>query len=139
MNQTKSYSELIALPTFEDRFRYLKLGGKVGDDTFGVRRWLNQVFYKSEDWLLFRREIILRDEGCDLGLKGYELNYGIQVHHINPIDWQDILSRNVDKLLNPENAICASPETHKAIHYGDETILYTKINERKPNDTIPWR
>ncbi len=139
MNQTKNYSELITLPTFEDRFRYLKLGGRVGEDTFGVKRWLNQVFYKSDEWIRFRRDIIIRDGGCDLGLQGYELNYGIQIHHIDPINERDILSRNVDKLLNPENVICTAPSTHKAIHYGDEMILYTKEIDRKPNDTIPWR
>lgn len=139
MSKPKSYSELILIPSFEDRYRYLKLNGKVGEDTFGVKRWLNQVFYKSEDWIRFRRDIIIRDNGCDLGVKGHELNYGIQIHHIDPINEQDILSRNIGKLLNPENVICTSPSTHKAIHYGDDSILYTVEVERKPNDTIPWR
>lgn len=138
-NPAKTYSELITMGSFEDRFRYLKLGGRVGEDTFGVKRWLNQVFYKSDEWIRFRRDIIIRDNGCDLGVPGYELNYGIQIHHIIPINEHDILIRNVDKLLNPENVICTSPSTHKAIHYGDESILYTKEIERKPNDTIPWR
>lgn len=135
----KTYSELVKLQTFEDRFRYLKLGGSVGEETFGVKRWLNQVFYKTDDWKIFRRDIIVRDEGCDLGIKDRSYNYGLLVHHIEPITVEDIVSRNVDKLLNPENAITTIDKTHRAIHYGDESILHLGIVERKPNDTIPWR
>lgn len=138
-NTTKTYTECAKLATFEERFRYLRLNGKVAEDTFGIERWLNQVFYKSSDWTAFRNEIIIRDLGCDLGLKGYELRYGMQVHHIEPITKQDIVNRNVEKLLNPENAILTSAKTHKAIHYGDASILGLVEIERKPNDTIPWR
>ena len=138
-NQIKTYSELIKLPTFEERFRYLMLRGAVGEDTFGVKRWLNQVFYKSYEWRSFRDGIIIRDNGCDLGIEGINLNWGLQIHHIEPITIQDIKERNVEKLLNTENVITVSPSTHKAIHYGDESILMVREVVRKPNDTIPWR
>lgn len=135
----KTYSELVKLPTFEDRFRYLMMRGSVGEETFGVKRWLNQVFYKTDEWKTFRRDIIVRDEGCDLGISDRAYNKGLLVHHIEPITAEDIVNRNVDKLLNPDNAITTIDKTHKAIHYGDESILYLGIVERKPNDTIPWR
>lgn len=135
----KTYTELVKLPTFADRFRYLMIGGNVGEETFGVKRWLNQVFYKTEEWKRFRRDIIIRDEGCDLGIKDRVYDYGLLVHHIEPITADDIANRNVSKLLNPDNVITTINRTHKAIHYGDESILYLEVVERKPNDTIPWR
>ena len=136
---TKSYTELIAFSTFEERFRYLRLNGRVADETFGVQRWLNQVFYRTKEWKDFRREILIRDNMCDLGIEGRDIyNYAL-VHHINPITPKDILERRMDVLLNPENVITTIKRTHDAIHYGDETLLALEPADRKPNDTIPWR
>lgn len=136
----KSYSELITLPTFEERFRYLKLGGAVGEETFGFDRYLNQVFYSTLEWKNFRRDMIVRDMGCDLGIPDRAIGGLIILHHINPISMADIRQRNLDVLLNPENVICVSHNTHNAIHYGDESILTpSTLIERKPNDTCPWR
>jgi hypothetical protein len=139
MTTCKSYSELISLPSFDERFRYLRLNGYVGVETFGDDRWLNQVFYKSPEWLHFRSAIIVRDSACDLGIEGRDIYIRPIVHHINPITAQDILTRNVDKLLNPENVITTMKSTHDAIHYGSELYLMIDFPERKPNDTIPWR
>ena len=136
---TKSYSDLLTLPTFEERFRYLKLGGKVGEETFGFDRYLNQVFYSSAEWKRFRRDIIVRDLGCDLGIEDREIGGIIILHHINPIALVDIHRRNLDVLLNPENVICTSHNTHNAIHYGDESLLTLAPIVRRPNDTCPWR
>ena len=140
MYQTKirTYSELSTLPTFEERYRYLRLGGRVGEETFGFDRYLNQVFYKSAEWRKLRNEIILRDSGCDLGMIDREIGGLIYVHHMNPITEEDIVKRS-EFLLNPEFLICVSKGTHDAIHYGDETLLITAPIERKPNDTCPWR
>lgn len=136
---TKSYTELITFSTFEERFRYLRLNGRVADETFGVQRWLNQVFYRTKDWKDFRREILIRDNMCDLGIEGRDIyNYPF-VHHINPVMPKDILERRMIVLLNPDNVITTSKRTHDAIHYGDETILALEPADRKPNDTIPWR
>ncbi len=136
---TKTYTELITFKTFEERFRYLRLNGRVADETFGVQRWLNQVFYRTKEWKDFRREILIRDNMCDLGIEGRDIyNYAL-VHHINPITPKDILERRMDVLLNPENVITTIKRTHDAIHYGDETILALEPANRKPNDTIPWR
>jgi hypothetical protein len=136
---TKSYTELITFSTFEERFRYLRLNGRVADETFGVQRWLNQVFYRTKEWKDFRREILIRDNMCDLGIEGRDIyNYAL-VHHINPITPKDILERRMDVLLNPENVITTIKRTHDAIHYGDETLLALEPADRKPNDTIPWR
>ena len=138
--KSKRYSELIQLPTFEERYKYLKLNGRVGEDTFGSSRYLNQSFYSSNEWRRFRREIIIRDNGCDLGIEGREIPKGAKlfIHHINPISVDD-LCENTDLLMDPENVICCSYNTHQAIHFGDESILSLDIVERKPNDTIPWR
>lgn len=137
---TKSYSELITLPTFEERYEYLKLEGIVGEETFGYDRWLNQMFYNSGEWKRFRRDIIVRDMGCDLGISDREISGPITVHHINPIPKYAIIERRLDILLNPENAICVSDNTHKAIHYGDARLLVpSTLIERKQNDTCPWR
>lgn len=127
------------MPTFEERYRYLKLGGEVGRETFGFDRWLNQVFYNSKEWKTFRRDIILRDMGCDLGVEGRDIGGRVYIHHIEPIQLDDILHRRIEVLLNPDNVICVSFETHNAIHYGDESLLLTVPVERKPNDTCPWR
>lgn len=135
----KSYSELITLLTFEERYRYLRLGGTVGEETFGYDRYLNQVFYTSKLWRDFRRDIIVRDLGCDLGISDREIGGLILIHHLNPISLDDILKRNLEVLVNPENAICVSHNTHQAIHYGDESLLITAPIERSKNDTCPWR
>ena len=137
---TKSYSALLTLPTFEERFHYLKLDGDIGKETFGYDRYLNQVFYSTLEWKNYRRDMIVRDMGCDLGIPDREIQGIIILHHINPISMADIRQRNLDILLNPENVICVSHKTHNAIHYGDESILTpSSLVERKPNDTCPWR
>ena len=134
----KTYSELITIPTFIERFRYLKIGGQVGKETFGYDRYLNQMLYRSDDWKRFRREIIMRDNGCDLACDGYEIATPIIVHHINPITVEDVLRRN-PIIFDPENAVSTWLRTHNAIHYGDENLLYTDLVERLPNDTCPWK
>ena len=134
----KTYSELILLPTFEERFRYLKIGGSVGQITFGHERYLNQLLYNSEEWRRSRRVAIIRDNGCDLGCEGYEIYGKIMVHHINPITVEDILERN-PRVFDLENLICSSHNTHNAVHYGDESLLFTAPIERTRNDMCPWK
>lgn len=126
------------LPTFEERYRYLKLTGQVGTDTFGFDRWLNQAFYKSKEWLAIRDRVIFRDNGCDLGIEGREIHGRILIHHMNPITKADILDRS-DFLLNPEYLITTMKLTHDAIHYSDESILFRDPIIRTKNDTCPWR
>ena len=133
----RRYSELIQIPTFEERFEYLRLDGQVGADTFGSDRYLNQIFYKSPEWKKIRDEIIIRDQCCDLAMPGYDIYGPVLIHHLNPITKEDILSRT-DLLLNPEYLICTIQSTHNAIHYGDANLLITNPIERKPNDTCPW-
>ena len=135
----KCYSELIQIPSLEERYEYLRLQGFVGDETFGSKRRMNQLFYSSDIWKKTRSEIILRDEACDLAVPGYEINRRLQVHHINPIRLEDILENRWDILLDPENLICVSFRTHNAIHYGDNSLLPQIPIERKPGDTCPWR
>ena len=135
----KCYSELITIPTFEGRFEYCRLDGDVGKETFGFDRYLNQKFYSSYEYRKFRRDMILRDMGCDLGVEGFDINGIIVLHHINPIAPEDILNRNVRILLDPENTICVAHRTHNAIHYGDIGLLTVAPIERRPNDTCPWR
>lgn len=134
----KTYSELIQLPTFEERFRYLKLDGRVGEDTFGFDRYLNQLFYQSQKWKKIRDYVIIRDNGCDLGVEGYEIHGRLLIHHMNPISIQDILHES-DFLLDPEYLITTVHNTHNAIHYGDESLLYTGPIERTLHDTCPWK
>lgn len=134
----KTYSELIKLPTFEERFQYLKLNGDVGVETFGFDRYLNQAFYSSDEWKSIRNQVIIRDNGCDLGIEGREIYKRIIIHHMNPITKEDLLYRT-EYLLNPEYMICTMKNTHDAIHYGDENLLFKEPVERKPNDTCPWR
>lgn len=134
----RTYSELITLPTFEERYRYLRLEGRVGEETFGFDRCLNQVFYKSKEWRSVRDYVIARDNGCDLGIEGYEIFGQILIHHMNPITKDDILHRK-DFILNPEYLITTVKKTHDAIHYGDESLLITAPIERRKNDTCPWR
>lgn len=141
MNQKsiKTYSELVKLNTFEERYKYLKLEGKVGEDTFGFDRYLNQIFYKTDEWKSVRDYVISRDNGCDLGMSDREIKFGkILVHHMNPITKEDILNRS-DILLNPEYLITTTKNTHDAIHYGSDDILYQDPVERYENDTCPWK
>lgn len=139
MMKIRTYSELITLPTFIDRFEYLRLNGRVGEETFGFDRYLNQQFYQRDDeWKRIRDEVIIRDQGCDLGVLGREIQGRILIHHMNPITKRDILERT-EFLLNPEYLICTLKCTHDAIHYGNEHGLYPDPIERRPFDTCPWR
>ena len=138
MKTIRTYSELIKLQTFEERFRYLQLNGRVGEETFGFDRYLNQKFYNDPEWLHIRDQVIIRDNGCDLAIPDREIKTRILVHHMNPIDKEDILRRS-NFLLNPEYLICTIKATHDAIHYGDESKLIIMPPERRPNDTCPWR
>ena len=138
MKNIKTYSELITISTFEERFEYLKLDGQVGVETFGFNRYLNQAFYKSDEWLSIRDYVITRDNGCDLGMEGYEIYGRILIHHINPITKDDIIQRS-RILLDPENLITTVKRTHDAIHYGDSNLLIRAPIERRKNDTCPWR
>ena len=135
----RTYSELMKLKTFEERFEYLKLDGKVGEETFGFDRWLNQMFYHSDPWLKVKDEVIIRDNGCDLGLDDYEIHGRILVHHMNPVKKEDIVRKSAI-LLNPEYLISVCKRTHDAIHYGNlELAKPIVFFERKPNDTCPWK
>lgn len=134
----RTYSELITIPTFEERFRYLKLDGKVGVATFGYNRYLNQTFYLSPEWKHMRDSVIIRDCGCDLAMPGHDIHRSIFIHHLNPITAEDIINRLPD-ILDPEFLVCASYDTHNALHYGDETLLRKPLVERRPNDTCPWK
>lgn len=133
-----TYSEVCKLKTYEERFAYLKLSGRVGQETFGRSRFLNQTLYKSAEWLRVRRDIILRDNGCDLAVPGYELSFGLTIHHIEPITEDDILSVS-DKLFDPDNLITVSQSTHRALHYGTDISLYPSNTVRYPGDTCPWK
>lgn len=133
-----TYSELIKIPTFKDRFEYLKLTGEVGNDTFGFDRYLNQTFYKSSIWRKIRNQIIVRDNGCDMAHPDYPIAGKIVIHHLNPVDQDDVIYQR-DILLNPEFLVCVSLMTHNAIHYGSQELLPSDPIERKPNDTCPWR
>lgn len=137
MEIIRSYSELIKIPTFEERYRYLKLTGIIGEETFGFDRYLNQKFYKSREWMNIRDKVIIRDNGCDLGVPGYEIRGQILIHHMNPITKDDIIRRS-DFLLDPEYLITTVKRTHNAIHYGDETLLMSMLIRSK-NDTCPWK
>ena len=134
----KCYSELLQLTTFKERYEYLRLDGVVGEETFGFDRYLNQIFYNSQEWKDIRRKIIIRDNGCDLGIEGHEIYGKILIHHMNPISVEDILKRS-DFLLNPEYLISTILTTHNAIHYGDESLLTTEPVVRSKNDTCPWK
>lgn len=134
----KTYSELSKLITFEERYNYLRLNGLVGKETFGFDRYLNQVFYRSSKWRSIRDFVIVRDNGCDLGIEGREIHGRIIIHHMNPITIQDI-TQQTEFLLDPEFLISTAHETHNAIHYGDTNLLIKEPIERKRNDTCPWR
>lgn len=134
----RTYSELITFNTFEDRFNYLNLKGIVGEETFGFDRWLNQRFYNSKEWQSIRDYVIVRDQGCDLAMEGYDIGGKVYVHHMNPIDKKDLV-RISDILIDPEYLVCVSHNTHNAIHYGDISLIVTTPIERRPNDTCPWK
>ena len=134
----RTYSELITIPTFEERFKYLQLKGSVGKDTFGYDRYLNQVLYRSPEWKRLRNKIIIRDGGCDLACDGYDIYDKVLIHHLNPITVEDVLTRS-RKVFDPDNLVCVSHSTHNAIHYGDVDLLVTVPIIRTKNDTCPWR
>ena len=136
--KTRLYSEVLNYETYEERFNYLKLSGQVAKETFGSNRTLNQILYKDPEWRRTRDKIILRDGGCDLGIPGREIFGPISVHHINPITAEDVINRNY-KVFDPNNLICTSDLTHKAIHYSDEHILLKDPIVRTKNDTCPWK
>ena len=137
MSTIRTYSELQSLNTLEDRFRYLSLRGKVGETTFGFDRYMNQMFYTSREWRQIRHQVILRDQGCDLGIDGYEIHKGLVIHHLNPMTVNNI--RNGDpEILDPEFLITTTLLTHNAIHYGDEKLLPHVVVERRRGDTKLW-
>ena len=140
MNQRniKTYSVLMKLQTFEERYEYLKIGGKVGEATFGFDRYINQMLYKTSEWVSARNTVIIRDNGCDLGVEGYDIVGKVMVHHMNPITVDDIINR-LDYVLDPEYLISSSMMTHNAIHYGNKDLLPQVPIERSKNDTCPWR
>lgn len=135
----RTYDELIQFDTFLERYRYLRLGGRVGDETFGFERYLNQVFYRTDpEWLDIRKEVIIRDGACDLGISDREINDIVIIHHLNPLTKNDIIYRT-EFLLDPKYLICTSRKTHNAIHYGNGNLLILDPIVRRPNDTCPWR
>lgn len=137
----KTYTEMLSYQTIEERFEYLKLHGQVGESTFGSRRYLNQILYRSKEWRMFRNKIIIRDGACEFGLRDYPINdlKDIRIHHIEPMTIEDILNKD-PKIFDPNNVICVSDLTHKALHYGDASLLPNKqFVERTKNDTCPWK
>lgn len=136
--KTRTYKELSRLKTLDERFEYLKLVGQVGVDTFGFDRYLNQTFYRSDIWQKVRNEVIIRDNGCELGVSGYEIQGRILIHHMNAITEEDIIERNPD-IFDPEYLICCSHRTHNAIHFGDKDLLPKEYIERRRGDTCPWK
>ena len=133
----RTFSELVHIPTFEERFDYLQLRGQVGSSTFGFDRWMNQQFYRSRDWKLVRQHVIARDFGCDLAMEGYEIHDRIYIHHMNPMEADDLVHGNQD-VLNPEFLISTTHRTHNAIHYGDRDLLPKQLTPRRPGDTKLW-
>ena len=134
----RCYKELSRIESYEERFRYLKLVGQVGESTFGFDRYLNQIVYSSRKWKQARNAVIIRDEGRDMGVEGYEIQGRIVIHHMNPISIEDAEKDN-EFIYDPEFLICVAPITHNAIHYGDESLLPKDPIDRFPNDTCPWR
>ena len=134
----RTYSELISFNTLEDRFRYLRLKGEVGEELFGYERYLNQELYHSPEWYDVRQRVVIRDGGYDLGLPGWKIKGSIYVHHMNPITLE-MLKNNDPLMFDPENLICCSYNTHQAITWGSEELLPKPIIVRRPNDTCPWR
>lgn len=138
MTTIKTYSELIILPTFIERFNYLKIGGQVGEQTFGYDRYLNQILYRTPEWKRFRRDIVVRDMGCDLACDDREIVGKVIVHHLNPLLIDDVVNLS-PKIFDPENVVCCSLDTHNAIHYGDTNLLMKEPVVRTKNDTCPWK
>ena len=137
MSRIRTYSELCRIETFEDRYDYLRLRGVVGEETFGFDRWINQAFYHSHEWKSVRDLVIIRDNGCDLGVPGFEIYSGLLVHHMNPVS-MNVLEEGEDWIVDPEFLITTSLQTHNAIHYGDESLLPRGPIERKRGDTTLW-
>lgn len=137
MTIKRCYTDLRRFETFEERYNYLKLGGTVGESTFGFDRWLNQRFYQSEYWKSARREVILRDKGCDLGIEGFEIHGAALIHHMNPMTVDDIKHAE-SWITDPEFLIMTCKATHNAIHYGDDSLLPKTVLMRAPNDTKLW-
>lgn len=137
ITKNRSYSELVQLRSFEERYDYLALQGVVGHETFGFDRWINQQFYTSREWRLLRRDIIVRDESCDLGVAGYDIHTRLIVHHMNPLTEYDIV-HGTDRALDPEYLICTTHDTHNAIHFGDKSLLAKPYEPRRPGDTKLW-
>lgn len=135
--RTRSYTELSRLRIFEDRYKYLALRGRVGEPTFAFDRYLNQQFYTSRQWRSLRQQVIVRDQGCDLGIEGYEIHSGLYIHHMNPMTVDDITNGNPET-LDPEFLITCTHQTHNAIHYGDESLLKKSFVPRQPGDTKLW-
>ena len=134
----RCYKELSRIDSYEERFRYLKLVGQVGESTFGFDRYLNQIVYSSRKWKQVRNAVIIRDEGRDMGVEGYEIQGRIVIHHMHPISIEDA-EKDSDFIYDPEFLICVAPITQNAIHYGDESLLPKDLIDRFPNDTCPWR
>jgi len=134
----RCYKDLSRLESFMERYQYLKIHGKVGEETFGLDRYINQSLYKSQRWKNIRSQVIIRDNGCDLGVDGHEIDRYIVVHHMNPITLEDIEEER-DVVFDPEYLICCTSRTHQAIHFGDEGLLPKDYVERRPNDTCLWR
>ena len=134
----KNYRELTRIQDFDDRYRYLRIHNVVGNTTFGSNRYLNQAFYTSDEWKHIRKLVIDRDNGCDLAIPGRDIRGLIIVHHIEPITYQDLVEMT-DKVIDLDNLVCVSPQTHRAIHYGDERLLLPDYEPRRPNDTCPWK
>jgi len=137
--QLRTHSEMLLRSTHLARFRYLALGGILGESTFGYERPLNQAFYRSQEWKRARDLAIIRDNGCDLGVRGYEIHDRVFVHHMNPLMVEDLLHRDMDRLINPEYLICVTQRTHNAIHFGDESLLPQPLIERRPGDHVLWK
>ena len=139
MKNTKTYSELSSIDSYEERFNYLKCNSGIGIDTFGYDRYLNQAFYSSKEWKDFRHRIIVRDNGCDMGHPEHPISRAITIHHLNPITKEDVVNRS-PCLFDPENVVCVSDLTHKLIHYGNQNgVKEININNRSKDDTCPWK
>lgn len=137
-HKVRTYTEMMKLPTFEARFKYCDMSGNVGEETFGGSRWVNQVLYSSPEWKAFRRKIVLRDQGCEFGLPGYEIQKYGTVHHLNPVTKDDIVNRR-DCVFDPENAVLVSSDTHRFLHYGFGRVPVKEPVVRRENDTCPWK
>ena len=137
--RVRRYRELRTIESFEERFEYLSLAGQVGEATFGFDRYLNQMFYRSREWKLVRHEVIVRDEGRDLGVEGYEIHGRLLIHHMNPLTPEDIRHGDVEAMLDPQYLITTTHQTHNAIHYGDRSLLPRPPVDRRPGDTLLWQ